>query len=547
MPAELDLQAERAELEAVLSSEAFARSPIVAQMLKYICERHFSGQSHEIKEYNIAVDAFGRQPNFDQTRDSIVRVEAHRLRKRLQEYYQQQGASHQIQIILPPGNYVPQFIRRVEPGEPPAEVTPEVTAEVTAEVTPESVVPETATEDAGAAIAADPQETAAPPSAPPPLESQPVVMRSVSVWSWFALLVLVVLGISFVWNRAAVEKRAPSPATARAAVVPEAVHSAADEVRILAGSSAAQVVDHYGNTWTGDRDYQGGEERSVAPRPIANTQDPEIFYHRRQGNFAYHIPLKKGVYELRLYFAETIFGENNVGGGGETWRIFRIRANGGELLPILDVTSDAAGSNTADIKVFKDIRPADDGMLHLEFDTLNNEVPFVNGIEIAPSQPGMIRPIRILARDSGYTDRNMLFWSSDRYFHSGVQVQRHDPVAGTDDETLYQNERFGNFSYTIPVAQNSRYTVTMKFCESWFGPGRPAGGGAGERLFDISFNGRILLGNFDVFREAGSLRALDKTFKGLEPNAQGKLIFSFVPRRQYAMVDAIEVVDEGRK
>jgi hypothetical protein len=547
MPAELDLQAERAELEAVLSSEAFARSPIVAQMLKYICERHFSGQSHEIKEYNIAVDAFGRQPNFDQTRDSIVRVEAHRLRKRLQEYYQQQGASHQIQIILPPGNYVPQFIRRVEPGEPPAEVTPEVTAEVTAEVTPESVVPETATEDAGAAIAADPQETAAPPSAPPPLESQPVVMRSVSVWSWFALLVLVVLGTSFVWNRAAVEKRAPSPATARAAVVPEAVHSAADEVRILAGSSAAQVVDHYGNTWTGDRDYQGGEERSVAPRPIANTQDPEIFYHRRQGNFAYHIPLKKGVYELRLYFAETIFGENNVGGGGETWRIFRIRANGGELLPILDVTSDAAGSNTADIKVFKDIRPADDGMLHLEFDTLNNEVPFVNGIEIVPSRPGMIRPIRILARDSGYTDRNTLSWSSDRYFHSGVQVQRHDPVAGTDDETLYQNERFGNFSYTIPVAQNSRYTVTMKFCESWFGPERPAGGGGGERQFDISFNGRILLGNFDVFKEAGSLRALDKTFRGLEPNAQGKLIFSFVPRRQYAMVDAIEVVDEGRR
>src|ERR1039458_6451304 len=547
MPAELDLQAERAELEAVLSSEAFARSPIVAQMLKYICERHFSGQSHEIKEYNIAVDAFGRQPNFDQTRDSIVRVEAHRLRKRLQEYYQQQGASHQIQIILPPGNYVPQFIRRIEPGEPPAEVTPEVTAEVTAEVTPESVVPETATEDAGAAIAADPQETAAPPSAPPPLESQPVVSRAVSVWSWFALLVLVVLGTSFVWNRAAVEKRAPSPATARAAVVPEAVHSAAGEARVLAGARAAQVVDHYGNTWTGDRDYQGGEERSVAPRPIANTQDPEIFYHRRQGNFAYHIPLKKGVYELRLYFAETIFGENNVGGGGETWRIFRIRANGGELLPILDVTSDAAGSNTADIKVFKDIRPADDGMLHLEFDTLNNEVPFVNGIEIVPSQPGMIRPIRILARDSGYTDRNMLFWSSDRYFHSGVQVQRHDPVAGTDDETLYQNERFGNFSYFIPVAQNSRYTVTMKFCESWFGPGRPAGGGAGERLFDISFNGRILLGNFDVFKEAGSLRALDKTFKGLEPNAQGKLIFSFVPRRQYAMVDAIEVMDEGRK
>jgi hypothetical protein len=536
MPAECDLQAERTELEAVLSSEAFARSPIVAQMLKYICERHFSGQSHEIKEYNIAVDAFGRQPNFDQTRDSIVRVEAHRLRKRLQEYYQQQGADHRIQIVLPPGNYVPQFIRRVAPDEPAAEVTAE------------SAVPETATEDAGAAIAAAEPEAEA---APPPPESPPSAWRPVSAWSWvallgFALLVLAVLGTSFVWTRAAGEKRVPI-AAAKAPVAPEPVHSAAEEVRILAGSSATQVVDHYGNTWSGDRYFEGGDERTVAPRPIANTQDPVIFYHRRQGKFAYHIPLKKGVYELRLYFAEAVFGENNVGGGGETTRIFQIRANGGELQPFLDVTSDAAGSNTADIKVYKDVRPAEDGMLHLEFATLNNEVPFVNGIEIAPSQPGVIRPIRILARDSGYTDRTTKYWSSDRYFHSGLQVQRHDPVGNTDDETLYQNERFGNFSYTIPVAQNSHYTVTMKFCESWFGLERPAAGGAGERLFDVSFNGRILLGNFDVFKEAGSLRALDKTFKGLEPSAQGKLIFSFVPRRQYAMVDAIEVLDEGWK
>jgi len=312
-----------------------------------------------------------------------------------------------------------------------------------------------------------------------------------------------------------------------------------------AGTYGVNIAAADGNTWSGDQYFQGGEERSVAPRPIANTQDPAMFFHRRQGNFAYRIPLQKGVYELRLYFAETVFGENNVGGGGETTRVFKILANGAELLPVLDVTSDAAGSNTADIKVFKDMRPGNDGTLHLEFVTLNNEVPFVNGIEIVPSRPGAIRPIRILARDSGYTDHSNRLWSADRYFRGGVQVQRHDPIEKTDDEALYQNERFGNFSYTIPVALNSRYTVTMKFCESWFGPERPAGGGPGERLFDISFNGRILLGNFDVFKEAGSLRALDKTFKGLEPNAQAKLIFSFVPRRQYAMVNAIEVVDEG--
>jgi hypothetical protein len=548
MPTDCDLQAERAELGAVLSSEAFARSPIVAQMLKYICERHFSGQSHEIKEYNIAVEAFGRPPNFDQTRDSIVRVEAHRLRKRLQEYYLQQGAGHQIQIVLPPGNYVPQFIRRVEPGE----LTMKAEAAAVEPETTSGVADAAVAEDAGAAPVVGPAVVWAAPSEPSPREPQPAAQGERSAWRPFArpgiaLLCLAVVMTAVLLIRGAREASVPVPAAAKAPLATEPVHSPDGEVRILAGSSTASVMDHYGNTWSGDRYYQGGDERSVAPRPIANSQDPVIFYHRRQGNFAYNIPLKTGVYELRLYFAETVFGENNVGGGGETTRVFRLRANGGELLPFLDVISDAGGSNTADIKIFKDVRPADDGMLHLEFVTRNNEVPFVNGIEIAPSQQGAIRPIRFLARDLGYTDRNNRFWSSDRYFHSGVQVQRHDPVANTEEETLYQNERFGNFSYTIPVAQNSRYTVTMKFCESWFGLERPADGGAGKRVFDVSFNGRILLSNFDVFKEAGSLRALDKTFKGLEPNAQGKLIFTFAPSHNYAMVNAIEVVDEGWK
>jgi hypothetical protein len=248
---------------------------------------------------------------------------------------------------------------------------------------------------------------------------------------------------------------------------------------------------------------------------------------------------------MRLYFAETVFGENNVAGGGETTRVFRIQANGKNLLEFLDVISDASGTNTADIKVFKDVRPAADGFLHLAFLDLNNEVAFVNAIEITPSSPGAIRPIRILARDAAYTDEKNRLWSADRYYRGGKRVERHDPVANTDEEALYQNERFGNFSYIIPVALSSRYTVTLKFCESWFGADRPVGGGMGDRLFDVSFNGRLLLDNFDVFREAGSLRALDKTFKGLQPNAQGKLIFSFTPNRNYAMVDAIEAIDEN--
>lgn len=535
MRAECDLQAEREELEAVLSSEAFSRSPSVAQMLKYICERHFRGQSREIKEYNIAVEAFGRSPDFDQARDSIVRVEAHRLRKRLQEYYLQDGAGHQIQIILPPGNYIPQFIRR----EPPP-------AMQSLDVEPESAsgkVRPVALDNPDAAIAPAPAEPAPPvpqAAAQPKVKRAPLRIR----WPMLVLVFLVAFVVVFLWVRT----RGDFPALGvKAPAMSDPVYSPQREVRILAGAGDASLVDHYGNTWSGDRYFHGGEERSVAPRAIANSLDPAVFVHRRQGNFTYDIPLESGTYELRLYFAETVFGENNVGGGGETTRVFRLSANGGELLPFLDVIADAGGSNTADIKVFKDIQPASDGMLHLAFLTWNNEVPFVNGIEIMPSRPGAIRPIQFLARETGYTDRNGQFWSSDRYFHNGVQVQRHDAVSKTEDETLYQNERFGNFTYVIPVAANSHYAVTMKFCESWFGPGRPARGGAGKRIFDISLNGRILLRDFDVFKEAGSLNALDKTFRGLAPNAQGKLIFTFAPSHNYAMINAIQVLDEAWK
>jgi hypothetical protein len=72
-------------------------------------------------------------------------------------------------------------------------------------------------------------------------------------------------------------------------------------------------------------------------------------------------------------------------------------------------------------------------------------------------------------------------------------------------------------------------------------------GGAGSRLFDLLPNGRTLLANFDVFKETGNVHALTKTFRGLRPNAQGKLVFSFVPISNYAIVDAIEVVDEAGK
>ena len=100
---------ERAELETVLSSPAFVRSPTHAHFLSYLCEKTFAGESDQIKEYSIALEVFGRRDSFDQDTDSIVRVQANRLRKRLAEYYRSEGAGHSLQIVIPVGQCVPRF------------------------------------------------------------------------------------------------------------------------------------------------------------------------------------------------------------------------------------------------------------------------------------------------------------------------------------------------------------------------------------------------------------------------------------------------------
>jgi malectin (di-glucose binding ER protein) len=511
----------KAELGAVLSSGVFAHAPSLAQFLSYVCNKSLEGQANQIKEYNIAVEALGRLADFDQKRDSIVRVEAHRLRKRLRQYYASDGASHTVQILIPPGQYVPQFVYASEALAAATETGGE------------------ATELAGEAVDEQVAGAVAEPGVLARLKPRPV-----SIWSVAAATVLV--AAFMVWQLAPQARREAQVAKAEGPQLPLTAPKEGQEIRILAGSSAAQYVDRMGNTWTGDRFFSGGDIFTTSPdHHISGTLDPVLFQSRRQGAFSYDIPLKPGSYELHLYFAETLFGEGNIAGGGETYRIFDVMANGKTLLNGLDVVSDAGGGNVADVKVFKDIAPDQDGFLHLKFMLRTKEIPFLNAIEILPGIAGKLRPVRIVARETSVNAKDGRLWSADRYFVGGQHVLRADPVRGTPDPELYMGERYGNFTYSIPVAPG-RYTLTLRFSESWFGPKKPAGGGPGERLFDVYANGVALLRNFDVYKEAGGEdRALDKVFHSLAPNAQGKIVLSFVPVRNYACINAIEVLDES--
>ena len=68
--------------------------------------------------------------------------------------------------------------------------------------------------------------------------------------------------------------------------------------------------------------------------------------------------------------------------------------------------------------------------------------------------------------------------------------------------------------------------------------------GRDDRTFNIFCNGRAIISNVNLRDEAGENRPLMKKIRGVEPNAQGKLLLEFVPVTRYATVSAIEVVPE---
>lgn len=108
----------RAELERILASKGFATAGRLSRLLRYVVDKTIAGDADQLKEYSVGVEVFDRDANYDTRLDSIVRVEAGRLRSRLDEYYHGEGAGSSIRISLPRGGYVAQFEAIDEPSGP---------------------------------------------------------------------------------------------------------------------------------------------------------------------------------------------------------------------------------------------------------------------------------------------------------------------------------------------------------------------------------------------------------------------------------------------
>lgn len=113
----------REQLERILASSHFRNSKRYPALLRFVVERTLDGASGELKERNIAVDVFAREPSYDPSVDPVVRISAGEVRKRLAQYYQEQGRESELRIELPLGSYLPEF---TPPATPIASSTPPV-------------------------------------------------------------------------------------------------------------------------------------------------------------------------------------------------------------------------------------------------------------------------------------------------------------------------------------------------------------------------------------------------------------------------------------
>jgi adenylate cyclase len=109
-------EAVKDQLAKLLTSPEFARRPVLRVFLSFVVEKVLAGRAHEIKEYTVAIEVFGRKENFDASKDSIVRIQAGRLRRALERYYASCGGHDLVKIEIPRGSYVPTF-QKLSAGE----------------------------------------------------------------------------------------------------------------------------------------------------------------------------------------------------------------------------------------------------------------------------------------------------------------------------------------------------------------------------------------------------------------------------------------------
>jgi len=508
-PADVRAEADREELNWLLTSGVLGRSGNLARVLQYVCEERFAGRAHQIKEYTIATEALGRRTDFDPRIDTIVRVTVHALRKRLQEIYQKEGAHRPTRVIVPAGHYDPSFVPapRLEPA-----LTSAPKAEA-ASLFPSGTASPVALDIVGATSRSQPSS------------------RRIQFWWMGAILLTLAIAALAAWGirsqkaKGLHQSQFASLAEAMPLPPPQAT------VRALMGSSRDPYVDRSRVTWVAGNYCHGGTNVVVPAQKIDGTEDAPIYLAGVRGIVHCAFPVTQKLYELHFYFAEA-------SDLPAATRMAILSINAGPAISV-DVVDDAGGDGIATSTVMTGVAPENDGSIHIDF---TSEISLLNAVELIPAPSASLLPVRIVMNSRPYVDSANQFWASDRYF-SGGRYGLPPESAKHANPGLYESDRIGRFRYSIPAVPLAHYRVRLYFREPWFGKENGGIGGPGSRVFDVACNDIILMKNFDILAE-GSSAPVVKTFEHIQASADGRMDLSFSPVVNYPVINAIEVLPE---
>ncbi|GCE08936.1 malectin domain-containing carbohydrate-binding protein [Dictyobacter aurantiacus] len=281
-----------------------------------------------------------------------------------------------------------------------------------------------------------------------------------------------------------------------------------------------------------DTDGSGGTTVSttntVDTSSVPNPAPQSVYQSERYGNFTYTIPnlTANSPYTVRLHFAEVYFTS-----AGQ--RSFNVTINGNQVLSNFDIFAAAGGQNKAIIEQFN-TRADASGTVTLQFTSVVNNAK-ICGIELIPNTSGAVA-----INTGGNIAGN---FGSDTGYNSGTAVSTTNTidtsaVTNPAPQAVYQSERYGNFTYTIPALKaNAAYTVRLHFAEVYFTS-------AGQRAFNVSINGNQVLSNFDIFAAAGGQnKAIVKQFT-TNTDGSGTVSIQFTAVVNYAKICGIEVIPQ---
>ena len=334
-----------------------------------------------------------------------------------------------------------------------------------------------------------------------------------------------------------------------------------ETVRIKAGGR--EIKDSSKKTWVADTNFIDGKEFSTI-LPVGNTNDSNLFQSGRMGDhFSYQVYLPNGKYEINLNFVESPYITDK----GQ--RLFDVTVEDKVELNNLDIWSEV-GSQKALTKTIK--VNLKDEFLDIDFDSVVGQA-LVSSIEIIPdkikakgntkadilptqpesgkmaqaaiaaNEPSLLVANEALPHDHTnetfinaggpqYTATDGHIWLADSSFTGGNTFATTQAISGTSDPALFQTERWGNFSYNIPVATAGTYQIELNFAEIYWN-------GTGLRVFDVKAEGQLILNNLDIWSEVGVNAALTKLIEiGV---SDGVLNLEFITEIDNAKISSIHV------